>query len=111
VSTFSEGPAHDNARPDVGALDLHLVRGGVREGDPPAANLSPRWSPSTGVLLTGWRYELPGSASELACLNIWGHSPATLAMLATSLHGVSGGRFILGLGAGSPQPRARTTSR
>ena len=36
-------------------------------------------------------------------INIWGRSAAGLAMLATSLAEVSGGRFVLGLGAGSPQ--------
>ena len=32
-------------------------------------------------------------------LSVWGRSPATLAMTAATLHGISGGRFILGLGA------------
>ena len=36
-------------------------------------------------------------------LNVWGRSAAGLAMLAGSLDALSGGRFILGLGAGSPQ--------
>jgi alkanesulfonate monooxygenase SsuD/methylene tetrahydromethanopterin reductase-like flavin-dependent oxidoreductase (luciferase family) len=36
-------------------------------------------------------------------LNVWGRSPAAIAMLAGSLDAVSGGRFLLGLGAGSPQ--------
>ena len=36
-------------------------------------------------------------------LNVWGRSPASIAMLAAGLHEVSGGRFTLGLGAGSPQ--------
>ncbi len=35
-------------------------------------------------------------------LNVWGRSAAQIAMLATSLHEISDGRFILGLGAGSP---------
>lgn len=35
-------------------------------------------------------------------MNIWGRTPATVAMLATSLAAVSGDRFELGLGAGSP---------
>ena len=35
-------------------------------------------------------------------LNIWGRSAAQIAMLATSLHEISDGRFVLGLGAGSP---------
>ena len=32
-------------------------------------------------------------------LSVWGRSPATLAMTAATLHDISGGRFILGLGA------------
>jgi alkanesulfonate monooxygenase SsuD/methylene tetrahydromethanopterin reductase-like flavin-dependent oxidoreductase (luciferase family) len=36
-------------------------------------------------------------------LNVWGRSAATIAMLATSLHELSDGRFLLGLGTGSPQ--------
>lgn len=35
-------------------------------------------------------------------LNPWGRSPATLAMLAGTLDALSDGRFVLGLGAGSP---------
>ena len=35
-------------------------------------------------------------------LNVWGRSAASIAMLATSLAELSGGRFVLGLGAGSP---------
>jgi alkanesulfonate monooxygenase SsuD/methylene tetrahydromethanopterin reductase-like flavin-dependent oxidoreductase (luciferase family) len=34
---------------------------------------------------------------------VWGRSAASIAMLATSLSEISGGRFVLGLGAGSPQ--------
>jgi alkanesulfonate monooxygenase SsuD/methylene tetrahydromethanopterin reductase-like flavin-dependent oxidoreductase (luciferase family) len=36
-------------------------------------------------------------------LNVWGRSAATIAMLATSLDELSDGRFLLGLGTGSPQ--------
>jgi alkanesulfonate monooxygenase SsuD/methylene tetrahydromethanopterin reductase-like flavin-dependent oxidoreductase (luciferase family) len=36
-------------------------------------------------------------------LSVWGRSPATIAMAAATLHQLSGGRFILGLGASSPQ--------
>jgi alkanesulfonate monooxygenase SsuD/methylene tetrahydromethanopterin reductase-like flavin-dependent oxidoreductase (luciferase family) len=35
-------------------------------------------------------------------VNVWGRSPATIAMSATTLAEQSNGRFILGLGAGSP---------
>ena len=34
-----------------------------------------------------------------AILSVWGRTPATLAMTAATLHQVSGGRFVLGLGA------------
>src|ERR1700753_4017198 len=32
-------------------------------------------------------------------LSVWGRTPATLAMSAATLHQVSGGRYVLGLGA------------
>jgi alkanesulfonate monooxygenase SsuD/methylene tetrahydromethanopterin reductase-like flavin-dependent oxidoreductase (luciferase family) len=62
----------------------------------------------------GWGHDAAVLLTEIACrterirlaagvLNIWGRSPATIAMLASSLAQVSGGRFDLGLGAGSPQ--------
>ncbi len=34
-----------------------------------------------------------------AILSVWGRTPATLAMTASTLHQISGGRFVLGLGA------------
>jgi 5,10-methylenetetrahydromethanopterin reductase len=36
-------------------------------------------------------------------LSVWGRTPATIAMSAASLHRLSGGRFILGLGASTRQ--------
>ncbi len=36
-------------------------------------------------------------------LSVWGRSPATIAMTAATLHRLSGGRFVLGLGASSRQ--------
>lgn len=35
-------------------------------------------------------------------LSVWGRTPATLAMTASTLHRGSGGRFVLGLGASTP---------
>ena len=35
--------------------------------------------------------------------SVWGRSPATIAMTAASLHRLSGGRFVLGLGASTRQ--------
>jgi alkanesulfonate monooxygenase SsuD/methylene tetrahydromethanopterin reductase-like flavin-dependent oxidoreductase (luciferase family) len=32
-------------------------------------------------------------------LSVWGRAPATLAMTAATLHQISGGRYVLGLGA------------
>jgi alkanesulfonate monooxygenase SsuD/methylene tetrahydromethanopterin reductase-like flavin-dependent oxidoreductase (luciferase family) len=65
--------------------------------------LAEGWGHDAAVLLT----EVAGCTSRISLgtgvLNVWGRSPATIAMLATSLHQISGGRFILGLGAGSPQ--------
>ena len=37
-----------------------------------------------------------------AVLSIWGRTPATLAMTAATLHQISAGRFVLGLGASTP---------
>lgn len=36
-------------------------------------------------------------------LSVWGRSPATIAMAAATLHRLSGGRFVLGLGASTRQ--------
>jgi alkanesulfonate monooxygenase SsuD/methylene tetrahydromethanopterin reductase-like flavin-dependent oxidoreductase (luciferase family) len=36
-------------------------------------------------------------------LSVWTRSPATIAMTAATLHRLSGGRFVLGLGASTPQ--------
>jgi alkanesulfonate monooxygenase SsuD/methylene tetrahydromethanopterin reductase-like flavin-dependent oxidoreductase (luciferase family) len=64
-------------------------------------------------LAEGWGYDAGVLLAEVATrthtiqlgtgiLNIWGRSAAGVAMLASSLASVSGGRFVLGLGAGSP---------
>ena len=61
----------------------------------------------------GWGHDASVLLAEIATrtsririgtgvLNVWGRSAAQIAMLATSLHEISGGRFVLGLGAGSP---------
>jgi alkanesulfonate monooxygenase SsuD/methylene tetrahydromethanopterin reductase-like flavin-dependent oxidoreductase (luciferase family) len=36
-------------------------------------------------------------------LGIWNRSAATIAMAASTLHAISGGRFVLGLGTSTPQ--------
>jgi alkanesulfonate monooxygenase SsuD/methylene tetrahydromethanopterin reductase-like flavin-dependent oxidoreductase (luciferase family) len=64
-------------------------------------------------LAEGWGHDAPVLLAEVATrtsririgtgvLNTWGRSAAQIAMLATSLHEISDGRFVLGLGAGSP---------
>jgi alkanesulfonate monooxygenase SsuD/methylene tetrahydromethanopterin reductase-like flavin-dependent oxidoreductase (luciferase family) len=64
-------------------------------------------------LAEGWGYDAGVLLAEVATrthtiqigtgiLNVWGRSAAGVAMLASSLASVSGGRFVLGLGAGSP---------
>ncbi|MGY1832907.1 LLM class flavin-dependent oxidoreductase [Geodermatophilus sp. SYSU D01180] len=66
------------------------------------------------LLAEGWAHDAPVLLAAIATrtrrirlgtgvLNVWGRSPAHLAMLASSLDTLSGGRFVLGLGAGSPQ--------
>jgi alkanesulfonate monooxygenase SsuD/methylene tetrahydromethanopterin reductase-like flavin-dependent oxidoreductase (luciferase family) len=43
-------------------------------------------------------------------LSVWGRTPATLAMTAATLHQLSGGRYVLGLGpAPGPWSRGSTT--
>ena len=65
-------------------------------------------------LAEGWGHDATVLLAEIATrttrirlgtgvLNVWGRSAASIAMLATTLHEVSGGRFTLGLGAGSAQ--------
>jgi alkanesulfonate monooxygenase SsuD/methylene tetrahydromethanopterin reductase-like flavin-dependent oxidoreductase (luciferase family) len=61
------------------------------------------WGHDAAVLLTEVAVRTTRIRLGTGVLNIWGRSPATLAMLATSLQEVSGGRFTLGLGVGSPQ--------
>ena len=61
-----------------------------------------------------WVYDVPVLLAEAAVrteritlasgiLGIWNRSAATLAMAAATLHAISNGRFVLGLGASTPQ--------
>jgi alkanesulfonate monooxygenase SsuD/methylene tetrahydromethanopterin reductase-like flavin-dependent oxidoreductase (luciferase family) len=61
-----------------------------------------------------WSYDITVLLAEAAAsttritlgtgiLGIWNRSAATIAMAASTLHAVSGGRFVLGLGASTPQ--------
>jgi alkanesulfonate monooxygenase SsuD/methylene tetrahydromethanopterin reductase-like flavin-dependent oxidoreductase (luciferase family) len=69
---------------------------------------------SAFFLAEGWAGDASVQLAEIAVktsriqlgtgvLNVWGRSAASIAMLASSLADLSGGRFTLGLGAGSPQ--------
>jgi alkanesulfonate monooxygenase SsuD/methylene tetrahydromethanopterin reductase-like flavin-dependent oxidoreductase (luciferase family) len=64
--------------------------------------LAEGWGHDAGVLLA----EVAGRTDRITLgtgiINVWGRTPASIAMLATSLAEVSGDRFVLGLGAGSP---------
>jgi alkanesulfonate monooxygenase SsuD/methylene tetrahydromethanopterin reductase-like flavin-dependent oxidoreductase (luciferase family) len=65
--------------------------------------LAEGWGHDATVLLTEIAIRTERIRLGTGVLNIWGRSPASLAMLAGTLDDVSGGRFELGLGAGSPQ--------
>jgi len=80
---------------------LHVARKAEELGYDAFA-LAEGWGHDAGVLLA----EIAGQTEHIrigtGVLNVWGRSPATIAMLATSLAEVSKGRFFLGLGSGSP---------
>jgi len=65
--------------------------------------LAEGWGHDAAVLLTEVATRTSRIRLGTGVLNVWGRSAASLAMLATTLDEVSGGRFTLGLGAGSPQ--------
>jgi alkanesulfonate monooxygenase SsuD/methylene tetrahydromethanopterin reductase-like flavin-dependent oxidoreductase (luciferase family) len=64
--------------------------------------LAEGWGHDAGVLLA----EVAGRTDRITLgtgiVNVWGRTPASIAMLAASLAELSGDRFVLGLGAGSP---------
>lgn len=64
--------------------------------------LAEGWGHDAGVLLAEVATRTRTIQVGTGILNIWGRSAAGVAMLASSLASVSGGRFVLGLGAGSP---------
>jgi alkanesulfonate monooxygenase SsuD/methylene tetrahydromethanopterin reductase-like flavin-dependent oxidoreductase (luciferase family) len=64
--------------------------------------LAEGWGHDAGVLLAEIATRTSRIRIGTGVLNVWGRSPASIAMLATSLQEVSAGRFTLGLGAGSP---------
>ena len=81
---------------------LHLARRAEQLGYQ-AFYLAEAWGHDAGVLLAEVAARTDRIRLGTGVLNVWGRSPANLAMLASSLHEVSGGRFELGLGVGSPQ--------
>lgn len=64
--------------------------------------LAEGWGHDAGVLLADVAARTHTIQIATGIINIWGRSAAGVAMMANSLASVSGGRFILGLGAGSP---------
>ena len=67
-----------------------------------ALYLAEGWGRDVSVLLAEVALRTSRIGLGTGVLNVWGRSPGTIAMLAASLNELSGGRFVLGLGAGSP---------
>ncbi|MGE3288272.1 MAG: LLM class flavin-dependent oxidoreductase [Pseudonocardia sp.] len=59
------------------------------------------WGLDAGALLAEIAVRTERIRIATGVLNVWGRSPATIAMLATTLDDISEGRFTLGLGSGS----------
>lgn len=64
--------------------------------------LAEGWGHDAGVLLAEVATRTDRITLGTGIINVWGRTPAGIAMLATSLAELSGDRFVLGLGAGSP---------
>jgi alkanesulfonate monooxygenase SsuD/methylene tetrahydromethanopterin reductase-like flavin-dependent oxidoreductase (luciferase family) len=64
--------------------------------------LAEGWGRDASVLLAEVALRTSRIGLGTGVLNVWGRSAGTIAMLAASLDELSGGRFVLGLGAGSP---------
>jgi alkanesulfonate monooxygenase SsuD/methylene tetrahydromethanopterin reductase-like flavin-dependent oxidoreductase (luciferase family) len=61
------------------------------------------WAYDTTVLLATLAAQTKQIRLSTGILGVWNRSAATIAMAAASLQTVSGGRFMLGLGASTPQ--------
>ena len=61
------------------------------------------WGRDVSVLLAEIAMHTSRIQIATGVLNVWGRSAASIAMLAASLSDLCDGRFVLGLGAGSPQ--------
>lgn len=77
---------------------LHLATTADRLGYE-AFFLPETWALDTTVLLAEVATRTSRIRLGSGVLGVWGRSAATLAMAASTLHAISGGRFILGLGA------------
>jgi alkanesulfonate monooxygenase SsuD/methylene tetrahydromethanopterin reductase-like flavin-dependent oxidoreductase (luciferase family) len=64
--------------------------------------LAEGWGRDVSVLLAEVAVRTSRIGLGTGVVNVWGRSPGTIAMMAASLDEMSGGRFVLGLGAGSP---------
>src|SRR4051794_28972830 len=64
--------------------------------------LAEGWGHDAGVLLAEVATRTSRITLGTGVLNVWGRTPASIAMLATSLQEISDRRFVLGLGSGSP---------
>lgn len=63
-----------------------------------AFSLPEAWGNDSTVLLTRIGVQTRRIVLVAGVLSVWGRTPATLAMTATSLYRATGGRFVLGLG-------------
>ena len=61
------------------------------------------WAFDMTVLLAEAAVRTKRIAVGTGILGIWNRSAATIAMAASTLHAISGGRFVLGLGTSTPQ--------
>ena len=61
------------------------------------------WAFDMTVLLAEAAVRTTRIAIGTGILGIWNRSAATIAMAASTLHAISGGRFVLGLGTSTPQ--------
>jgi len=68
-----------------------------------AVGLPESWSYDMTVLLAEAAARTRRVTLSTGILSVWGRSPGTLAMAASTLWTVSGGRFVLGLGASTAQ--------
>ena len=85
---------------------LDVIRGVGRRADElgyEAFTLPETWSYDAQSLLAAVALETNRINFGPTVLNCWGRSPATIAMGAATLAAMSGGRYILGLGAGTPE--------